>query len=36
VVADHVDLLLQGVRERGYDLVRDDPPQDPPPPGEVR
>jgi CPA2 family monovalent cation:H+ antiporter-2 len=34
--ADHVDLLLQGVRDRGYDLVRDDSPQDQQPPGEVR
>jgi CPA2 family monovalent cation:H+ antiporter-2 len=34
--AEHVDGLLQGVRDRGYDLVRDDPAQDPKAPGEAR
>jgi CPA2 family monovalent cation:H+ antiporter-2 len=34
--AEHVDELLQGVRDRGYDLVRDDAAPGPPPPGEAR
>jgi hypothetical protein len=34
--AEHVDGLLQGVRDRGYDLVRDDPAPDPKAPGEAR
>jgi CPA2 family monovalent cation:H+ antiporter-2 len=34
--SDRVDLLLQGVRDRGYDLVRDDAAQDPQPPREPR
>jgi CPA2 family monovalent cation:H+ antiporter-2 len=34
--AQHVDVLLQGVRDRGYDLVRDDSGPDPQPPGEAR
>ena len=34
--ADHVDLLLQGVRDGGYALVRDDAAQAPQPPGEAR
>ncbi len=33
--AEHVDGLLQGVRDRGYDLVRDDSAQDPKGPGEA-
>jgi hypothetical protein len=34
--AEHVDGLLQGGRDRGYDPVRDDPAQDPKAPGEAR
>lgn len=33
--AEHVDGLLQGVRDRDYDLVREDPAQDPKRPGEA-
>ena len=33
---EHVDVLLQGIRDRGYDLVRDDSVQDACAPGAAR